>query len=121
MTLGLLVETRKLAVRNPELMLELLKRMSEDHRERLVVPSDSQWDVYHHVELLIDAGHAEWLGGKRSVARITNAGYDFLNAATNPANGKEAKTKFVDLFNGGASYARATQSVVDWVSKLAGA
>ena len=113
-------------MRDPELMVGLLEEMSKNDMGRLPIPitfgmNERQQQRRHHVELLVDAGHAQWLGNRTRVARITNAGYDFLNAATNPANGKEAKTKFVDLFNGGASYARATQSVVDWVSKLAGA
>ena len=113
-------------MRDPELMFDLLKEMSGDDLGRLPIPmtfdmGEQAQQRRQHVELLVDAGHAEWVNDDHDIARITNAGYDFLNAATNPANGKEAKTKYVDLFNGGASYARATQSVVDWVSKLAGA
>lgn len=73
---------------------------------------------HHHVELLVDAGHAEWLSDKRCAARITNAGYDFLNAATNPKTGKEAKTKFVDLFNSGVPYARAAQAAVELAARV---
>ena len=112
-------------MRDPELMVGLLSEMSKNDMGRLIIPMafgmGEHEERHHHVELLVDAGHAEWVNDDHDIARITNAGYDFLNAATNPANGKEAKTKFVDLFNSGVSYARATQSVVDWVSKLAGA
>ena len=110
-------------MRDPELMLTLLSEMAEDDTGRLMVPRmrlPEQMVRHHHVELLVDAGHAEWLSDNRSAARITNAGYDFLNAATNPKTGEEAKTKFVDLFNSGVPYARAAQSVVDLVAKLAG-
>lgn len=113
-------------MRDPELMVSLLEEMSKDDMGQLITPMTIGMGEYaqrrhHHVELLVDAGHAEWLDGNQDAARITNAGYDFLNAATNPTNGNKAKTKFVDLFNSGVPYARATQSVVDWVSKLAGA
>ena len=99
-------------------MLKLLNRMSEDPRGRLIVPSDGQWDVYHHVELLVDARHSEWAG--TNIARITNAGYDFLNAATNPKTGKRVWAQFVDLFNKGVPYARAAQAAVDLVGKATG-
>ena len=112
-------------MRDPELMVALLEEMCKNDMGRLLIPMTMGMDEHrqqrrHHVELLVDAGHAEWVNDKRSVARITNAGYDFLNAATNPTNGEKAKTRFVDLFNSGVSYARAAQSVVDWVSKAAG-
>ena len=113
-------------MRKPELMLDLLEEMSKDPMGRLVIPmmmgmSDREQEHYHHVELLVDAGHAEWTGSERSVARITNAGYDFLNATSNPASGQTATSNFIELFNGGVSYARATQSAMDFVAKAMGA
>lgn len=112
-------------MRDPELMLALLDEMSKRDSGRLPVvrPGDGHEGEghrrHHHAELLVDAKHAEWVSDGHTVVRITNAGYDFLNAATNPKTGEEAKTKFVDLFNSGVPYARAAQSVVDLVAKLA--
>lgn len=113
-------------MRDPELMVGLLEEMSGNDMGRLSVPIKSGMDKQdmhrrHHVELLVDAGHAEWLGDRTRVARITNAGYDFLNAATNAMTGKEAKTKFVDLFNSGVPYARAAQAAAELAAKLTGA
>ena len=110
-------------MRDPELMVGLLKEMSEDDMGRLDIPMTFGMDEQerqrrHHAELLVDAGHAEWLSGKQDVARITDAGYDFLNAATNPKNGKKAMAKFVDLFNSGVTYGRATESAVKLASEL---
>ena len=76
---------------------------------------------HHHVELLVDAGHAEWTGDGHEVARITSAGYDFLNAAQNPNNGEKAMAQFVELYNNGVSYARAAQATVELVAKAMGA
>ena len=112
-------------MRDPELMISLLKEMSEDDMGRLIIPmtygmGESKQQRRHHVELLVDAGHAQWAGGKQDIARITNDGYDFLSAATNPKHGEKAKSRFVDLFNQGVSYARAAQSAVDVVAKVVG-
>lgn len=101
----------------------MLKEMATRDTGRLTIvnPSDGYAGEphrrHHHAQLLVDVGHAEWLGDKRTVARITNAGYDFLNAATNPKSGESAKTRFVDLFNSGVSYARAAQAAVELAAK----
>ena len=113
-------------MRDPELMLSLLKEMSEEDMGRLLVPmtlsmSEEAQHRRHHVELLTDAGHAEWVGDKQQVARITNTGYDFLNAANNPENGERARGRFIDLFNGGVAYGRAAQAAIELVAKAMGA
>ena len=114
-------------MRDPELMLSLLEEMSrsDEGTITLIKPGDGyagpEHRRHHHADLLVDAGHAKWVGDARSVARITNAGYDFLNAASNPKNGEQARTKFVDLFNDGATYARAAQAAVEFVAKGLGA
>lgn len=109
-------------MRDPELMVGLLEEMSKDAMGRLSIPmtlgmGEKEQQRHHHVELLVDAGHADWLSDKQHIARITNAGYDFLNAATNPKSGESAKTRFVDLFNSGVSYARAAQAAVELAAK----
>ena len=106
-------------MRDPELMLSLLEEMSKSGGTLLIPPlRHAEYRQYrHHVDLLVDAGHAMWMSERRESARITNAGYDFLNAASNPKNGEQARTKFVDLFNDGATYARAAQAAVEFVAK----
>ena len=116
-------------MRNHELMLSLLEEMSKDDLGRLTVRikygmDKQQKQRRHHVELLIDAGHAEWTDSKLDpleIVRITNAGYEFLNAANNPRNGEKAMAKFVKLLDSGVPYARAAQTVVEWVAKAMGA
>lgn len=113
-------------MRDAELMLSLLKEMSDEAMGQLVVPmtmgmSEEEQRRRHHVELLIDAGHARWGGNQQQIARITNAGYDFLNAASNPENGERAKGRFIDLFNGGVAYGRAAQAAIELVAKAMGA
>ena len=71
-------------MRDPEIMLSLLKEMAGDDSGWIVAAAHFGMSVdeqrhHHHVELLIDAGHAEWKDPK-GVARITNAGYDFIDA-----------------------------------------
>ena len=114
-------------MRDPELMLSLLREMSEgkDEMGRLIIPmtfgmDERQQQRHHHMELLVDAGHAKWVGDARSIARITNAGYDFLNAATNPTHGEKVWSRFIDTFNSGVPYARAAQAAVEFVTKLVG-
>ena len=113
-------------MRNPKLMISLLKEMSKNDMGRLITPLEMGMDEreqqrYHHVELLVDAGHAQWASDNHQTARITNAGYDFLNAATNPRDGEKATAKFIELFNGGVSYARAAQAAIEVVAKAMGA
>lgn len=110
-------------MRDSGLMISLLEEMSKQDPGRLCVPMPADgWtgdlhQRHHHVELLVDAGHAEWADDEHEVARITNAGYDFLNAVTNPETGDKVKAKFVKLFNGGVPYIRAAQSVIEIVTK----
>lgn len=109
-------------MRNQELLLSLLEEMSNDVSGRLTISmtygmDEQKQQRYHHVELLVDAGHAQWTGDGRTVARITNSGYDFLNATTNSNNGSKAKAKFVKLFNDGVPYVKAAQSAIDFVVK----
>lgn len=113
-------------MRNHELLLSLLEEMSKNDFGRLTIPMTYGMDEqkqkrYHHVELLVDAGHAEWTSCKQEIARITNAGYDFLNAARSPANGEKAMAQFVELYNNGVSYARAAQAAVELVARAMGA
>ena len=110
-------------MRDPELMLCLLEEMSKSDGGTILVPALREPEIRnrrHHIDLLVDAGHAKWMSEQRYSVRITNAGYDFLNAATNPTHGEKARSRFIDMFNNGAPYARAAQAVVDVVAKAVG-
>ena len=70
-------------MRDPELTLSLLSEMSEGRMGRLLIPKMRGGDEegqrrYHHAELLVDVGHAEWANGSNELVWITNVGYDFL-------------------------------------------
>ena len=96
-------------MRDPDLMLNLLREMAHDPGGQMMAVrtmgmSNSQRAEYHHLELLVDAGHAQWTGSKQNMARITNDGYDFLNAVE---HGKGTKDRFVELFNNGVPYVKA--------------
>ena len=114
-------------MRDPELMLSLLEEMSKSDEGTIVAtkPGDGHTGQahrrHHHADLLVDAGHAEWMGDVRDVARITNAGYDFLNAATNPKHGRKVWSRFVELFNSGVPYVRAAQTACELAAKAMGA
>ena len=105
-------------MRDTELLLSLLREMGNKPHGRTIVKTflgmDEQTQQrHHHAELLVDAGHAEWSEG---LLRITNDGYDFLNAID--ADPKHLE-QFHQYFNTGARYADAAMRIVDTVSKAA--
>ena len=107
-------------MRDPNLMLELLREMADNVDGRLLVllslaASTEERRRHHHVEILVDAGYAEWTG--EGMARVSNAGYDFLNAVS---RGDEQKSRFKDLLAQGMSLLEAGGRIVDSVGKLAG-
>ncbi len=70
-------------MRNIGTMIELLEEMSNAVDGQLVMVqtmgmSETERAHNHHAELLIDTGLATWQSD--SMIRITNSGYDFLNA-----------------------------------------
>ena len=108
-------------MRDPDIMLSLLREMAKDPLGRIEASMTFDMDEdeqrrFHHIELLIDAGHAEWTA-RGQEARITNAGYDFLNAVSQDETYRE---KFVDYFNRGMSFVEAASKIVDLVGKVAG-
>ena len=44
--------------------------------------SDEANKTHHQVELLVDAGLANWTSDEETEVRITQTGYDFINAST---------------------------------------
>lgn len=87
-------------MRNADLMIDLLEEMSNEPNGLiiLVVAFESPEGAgarYHHAELLSDAGLAHWK--TESAVRITNQGYDFLNAVRQGPPGLRQKFKnFLD-------------------------
>ena len=107
-------------MRDPELLIDLLKEMSDDDLGRAIVPLTMGADKdgfhrHHHAELLVDAGHAEWTGMDEQIVRITNAGYDFLAAVDKQP---KAKGRFLDVFNAGASYMHAALKAIELANSL---
>ena len=107
-------------MRDTDLMLALLREMADqpDGRVAATVAMGASEDCrrrHHHVEILVDARYAEWAG--EGMARITNAGYDFLNAVSQD---DEQKSRFRQLLAQGMSLLEAGSRIVDSVGKLAG-
>ena len=110
-------------MRDPALMLTLLHEMADERNGRIApyvrrnkTGSTPEEDsiVRHHLELLIDANHAERVS--RAEVRITNDGYDFLNAIKQD---KKYEKNFFEYFHAGATYVEAAIKVVDTASKAA--
>ena len=100
-------------MRDPELLIALLKEMAQkpDGRIRLVVHlgmSESERKRKFHVELLTDAGLVEWFD-TRKYPRITNAGFDFIEAIDKK---KGAWEKFIETLDTGAPLLNAVSTVV---------
>lgn len=105
-------------MRDPDLMLKLLREMSDAEMGRKTVlrtygMSEAEQAERHHLELLVDAGHAKWIESGKHTARMTNDGYDFLSAID---RGKGTKAKFTELFNDGVPYVKAALEIVKMVS-----
>lgn len=107
-------------MRDPELLISLLQEMSETVDGQIHVPqtlgmSEEKRNRIHQIDLLVDAGHATWQ--HKGVARITNDGYDFLNAIDKqPA----AKERFLELFNNGATYIKAALEAINIATRALG-
>ena len=102
-------------MRDPQMLVDLLRQMDKEPSGRILSleehgMSDGDQSERHHLEILADAGLVEWLS--EHMARITNDGYDFLNAVDNPQTGKEYMAKFVDLLGKGTTFINAVKAVV---------
>ena len=105
-------------MRDPETLLSLLREMAADDfgRSNLVVTfgmDEDQRRMVHHMELLADAGHVEWDSGGREFPRITNDGYDFIEAVDKNA---ESMAIFIDKFEKGIPYVKAAIAAVSLLS-----
>lgn len=109
-------------MRNPELMLDVLREMSRVPSGQTqsgfmaINPTEESQSRCHHFDLLVDVGHAEWVSNDKTIARITNEGYDFLNAVD---QGDRYFEKFIELFNKGVRFVDAASKIVDMVGKAA--
>jgi len=99
---------------DPELSLKLLKDMAEAVDGRVVnLPSlgmsEEQRHERHQLELLIDAGHAQWEGHQLAFVRITRDGYDFLNAIESNPN---LRKEFLEHLKNGLPYLKAVAAIL---------
>ena len=107
-------------MRNTEVMLELLREMADSVDGRVMAPltmgaSEERRSRHHYVEILADADCAEWVGN--SVARITNTGYDLLNAIAQDETNSDKLDRWLAR---GMRLTDAVSRIVDLVSKAAG-
>ncbi len=101
-------------MRDPELLITLLRQMAQqpDGRIRMAIHlgmSESERKRKFHIELLTDAGLVEWYDTK-TYPRITNAGFDFIEAIDKK---KGAREKFFEVLDKGAPLLNAVNSVAD--------
>lgn len=103
-------------MRDPDLLLELLLEMAKQPDGRTTIVEtlgmgEEERRIIHHMELLADSGHVEWHRPK--FPRITNAGYDFIEAVTkNPS----IKTVFVEKLKGGLPYLPSVSAALSALS-----
>ena len=103
-------------MRDPETIFDLLREMAKavDGRLDFVMSAgmgDEGLRIMHHLELLRDAGHVEW--EERRLPRITNEGYDFIEAVD---KNEPTKDRFLKLFNEGRPYLSAVKAALELFS-----
>ena len=101
-------------MRDPEQLIVLLKKMAQQSNGRISVRahlgmSDGEQQRKHHIELLADAGLVEWFDIKKH-PRITNAGYDFIEAIDKK---KGAREKFIEVLDTGAPLLNAVNAIAE--------
>ena len=99
-------------MRDPELLLSILKKMAEQPSGRLSVlvhlgMSEKEQRRKLHIELLADAGLVDWFDVNKH-PRITNAGFDFIEAVNKK---KGAREKFLEVLDTGAPLLNAVCAV----------
>lgn len=110
-------------MRNPELLVQLLKELSEENtgqmfvRKYIGMKAEDTIRV-HHYDLLVDAGHAEWKN--ESCIRITATGYDFVEALGSEKTGEQVHRRFLERMKDGVGYARAAADAVKLVAEIVG-
>ena len=110
-------------MRDPELLVQLLKELSEEStgqrivRRYLAMKTEESVRL-HHYDLLVDAGHAEWKS--ESCIRITATGYDFVEALGSEKTGEQAFRKYLERMKDGVGYAKAAADAVKLVAEVVG-
>ena len=110
-------------MRDPALLVRLLRSAAEDPAGELSVfdvPREDSELYKHHVDLLIDAEHLQWKSAPNVpswVARMTDQGYDFLNAVDKDDT---SRSKFIEIFQAGKPYIEAVLEVLKLGAKTAG-
>ena len=99
-------------MRDPELLISILKEMAEqsDGRIHMAVTlgmSEEERRRKLHIELLADAGLVEWYEINK-FPRITNAGFDFIQAVSKK---KGARQRFLEVLDTGAPLLNAVGAV----------
>ncbi len=106
-------------MRNIDTMIELLKEMGAAVDGQIAIfktvdMSESEMARNHHAELLIDAGLATWQS--ESMIRITNSGYDFLNAINQDPSKYISKCK--ELISQGKELLEVVKTVMSIVNAV---
>ena len=108
-------------MRDVELMIRSLEEMADQSGGLILVPrtlsmSEAQQMKLHNIDLLTDAGLAVWMTD--SGVRISNDGYDFLNAVS------QDRQRYVDrakeLLDQGKSLFAVVANIVSVVNSLGG-
>ena len=98
-------------MRDPELLLQLLREMAEQPNGRIPMALTMDDDKrVHHMLLLVDTGLASWRGNL--YPRITSAGYDFIAAYDKDP---QARQKFWDLLEKAMPYAQTVNKVLEMI------
>ena len=109
-------------MRDVELMVKSLEEMANQSRGLILVPrtlgmSKAHQMKLHNIDLLTDVGLAVWVSD--SGVRITNDGYDFLNAVNQDRSKYVALVK--DFLDQGKTLLGAVSNVVSIVNGLSAA
>ena len=104
-------------MRDPEILISLLRELANTRTGYKPIPAtlDADPTERHHAHLLVDAGHATWNDLEEQILRITNDGYDFLNAIDSQP---DAKSHFLEMLNSGLPYVNAALETVKFVGNL---
>ena len=104
-------------MRDPEQMIAILKEMADSPAGELMVyrhigMSEEEQVHAHQIELLSDSGLV--YSRSDAIVRITNTGYDFLNAVENDA---QKKQKFMELLGTGTALMEAVNAIIGVISQ----
>lgn len=97
-------------MRNIGAMIAVLEEAAQARDGRIIATLDGG-GTHHQVELLADCGLVEWVSDY--VARITNKGYDFLQALERKEGFREQLQRYLDR---GMPIVNAIAKVMGWLS-----